>query len=44
MLPDIDCVGCGACANACPKNCLNMVEATGIECDKALIITYYKVV
>lgn len=25
MLPDIDCVGCGACANACPKNCLNMV-------------------
>lgn len=25
MLPDIDCVGCGACSNACPKNCLNMV-------------------
>ena len=25
MLPDIDCVGCGACANACPKNCLNMI-------------------
>ena len=25
MLPDIDCVGCGACANACPKSCLNMV-------------------
>lgn len=25
MLPDIDCVGCGACANACYKNCLNMV-------------------
>ena len=25
MLPDIDCVGCSACANACPKNCLNMV-------------------
>lgn len=25
MLPDIDCVGCGACANACPENCLNMV-------------------
>ncbi len=25
MLPDIDCVGCGACANACPQNCLNMV-------------------
>lgn len=24
MLPDIDCVGCGACANTCPKNCLNM--------------------
>lgn len=24
MLPDIDCVGCGACANACPKICLNM--------------------
>lgn len=24
MLPDIDCVGCGACANACPKNCLHM--------------------
>ena len=25
MLPDIDCVGCGACANTCPKDCLNMV-------------------
>ncbi len=25
MLPDIDCVGCGACSNACPENCLNMV-------------------
>ena len=25
MLPDIDCVGCGACANACSENCLNMV-------------------
>lgn len=25
MLPDIDCVGCGACANTCPKNCLNMI-------------------
>lgn len=25
MLPDIDCVGCGACANVCPKNCLHMV-------------------
>lgn len=25
MLPDFDCVGCGACANACPKSCLNMV-------------------
>lgn len=25
MLPGIDCVGCGACANACPKSCLNMV-------------------
>ena len=25
MLPAIDCVGCGACANACPKNCLIMV-------------------
>ena len=25
MLPDIDCVGCGACANACSKNCLNMI-------------------
>lgn len=25
MLPDIDCVGCGACANVCPKNCLNMI-------------------
>ncbi len=25
MLPDIECVGCGACANACPENCLNMV-------------------
>ena len=25
MLPDIECVGCGACANACPKSCLNMV-------------------
>lgn len=25
MLPNIDCVGCGACANACPQNCLNMV-------------------
>lgn len=25
MLPDIDCVGCGACANACHKNSLNMV-------------------
>lgn len=24
-LPDIDCVGCGACANACPENCLNMI-------------------
>ena len=45
MLPDIDCVGCGACANACPKNCLNMVAdkngflhpeietATCINCD-----------
>lgn len=27
MLPDIDCVGCCACANACPKNCLNMVAS-----------------
>ncbi len=25
MLPDIDCVGCGACANVCPENCLNMI-------------------
>lgn len=25
MLPGIDCVGCGACANVCPKSCLNMV-------------------
>lgn len=25
MLPDIDCVGCGACANICPENCLNMI-------------------
>ena len=25
MLPSVDCVGCGACANACPKDCLNMV-------------------
>ena len=25
MLPDIDCVGCGACANVCPQNCLNMI-------------------
>lgn len=25
MLPDIDCVGCGACANACLENCLYMV-------------------
>ncbi len=25
MLPDIDCVGCSACANACPENWLNMV-------------------
>ena len=25
MLPDIDCAGCGACANACPENCLYMV-------------------
>lgn len=24
MLPTIDCVGCGACANACSKGCLNM--------------------
>ena len=28
MLPDIDCVGCGACANTCPENCLNMVADT----------------
>ena len=25
MLPDIDCVGCCACANICTKDCLNMV-------------------
>lgn len=25
MLPTIDCVGCGACANACPKSCLNLI-------------------
>lgn len=25
MLPSIDCVGCGACANACLKSCLNMI-------------------
>ena len=25
MLPVNDCVGCGACANACSENCLNMV-------------------